>query len=317
VVGEGSTGRIYIARKKDNKRMYAVKAMDKRSLAEEGELETLLSEKTILQNDSPFLIHLHYAFQSSSHLFFVMDFIGGGDLSFHLKREERFSEDVVRFVAAELVVAIDYLHSNNVVYRDLKPENILIDSEGHICLTDFGLSKILAPGAQYLQTACGSPVYVAPEVLLVEQSGYTKSCDWWSLGVIMYQMILGFTPFEFDDDFGKLMRNILNARVLYPEELISHSARSLIESFLQRNPKKRLEDVDEITHHPFFNGVNWDALRVKRVSSPFKIEMKSEDDVSNFDWKYTSQPIKEEDVLRYQTEGKTLPGFDTLNVKTG
>jgi len=314
VLGEGNTGKVYLARKKENKKLFAVKAMDKRSLVEEGELETLLSEKTILQNDSPFLIHLHYSFQSSSHLFFVMDFIGGGDLGFHLKREEKFTEDVTQFLIAELVLAIEYLHSRGVVYRDLKPENILLDSQGHICLTDFGLSKIVQTESATLQTSCGSPAYTAPEVL--EGVGYTKSVDWWSLGVIMYQVLLGFTPFEYDeDDFGKLIRNILNARILYPEELVSRNAKSLIESFLQKNPKKRLEDVDEIKHHPFFYGINWEALRVKRLISPIKIEMKSEDDVSNFEWKFTSQSIVEEDFLRFSGEGPVIEGFDMLSTK--
>jgi tRNA A-37 threonylcarbamoyl transferase component Bud32 len=190
VLGEGSTGKVFLARKHDNKKLYAIKAMDKHTLIEEGELETLLSEKTILQNDSPFLIHLHYSFQTTSHLFFAMDFIGGGDLSFHLKREEKFSEQTTQFIVAELVLAIEYLHSRSVVYRDLKPENILIDNQGHICLTDFGLSKIIPNETATMETACGSPAYTAPEVL--EGVGYTKSVDWWSLGVIMYQMLLGF-----------------------------------------------------------------------------------------------------------------------------
>jgi len=218
-----------------------------------------------------------------------MDFIGGGDLAFHLKREDKFSEHKAQFVAAELVLALEYLHSRGVVYRDLKPDNILFDKDGHICLTDFGVSKIIGSDTMMMQTGVGNPAYSAPEVL--EALGYTRSVDWWSLGVILYQMLLGFTPFEYQDDFGELIRNILNCRILYPEELVSHNSRSLLESLLQRNPKQRIEQVDEIKHHPFFNGIDWKKLTVKKVQSPFKIEMKSEDDVSNFDWKYTSLPV--------------------------
>jgi len=219
-----------------------------------------------------------------------MDYAGGGDLSFHLKREARFNEPTAQFITAELILALSYLHSRGVIYRDLKPENILIDKDGHVCLTDFGLSKIISTDTQLVQTSVGSAAYTAPEVLNAEP--YRQGCDYWSLGVVLYQMILGFTPFEYEDgDFGKLIRNILNSRVLYPEDLVSHSATSLLQALLQKNPKQRLDEPDEIKHHPFFHGIDWEALAVKRSPSPFKIEMKSDDDVSYFDWKFTSQQV--------------------------
>jgi serine/threonine protein kinase len=242
-----------------------------------------------------------------------MDFIGGGDLASHLKQEERFVEKKAQFIAAELVLTLEYLHSRGVVYRDLQPSNILIDKEGHVCLTDFGISKIVSSNSSMLQTARGPPAYSAPEIL--EGSLYTKSVDWWSVGVVLYQMLLGFTPFEFDDqDLGQLIRNILTSRILYPEELVSHDAQSILEGFLQRDPKKRLEELDEIKHHPFFKGVDWEALAVKKIQSPFKIEMKSDDDVGNFDWKYTSQPVSGllEDVVTDKAVSNPLviPNFE-------
>jgi len=310
VLGQGAFGKVVLSRKKDNKQLYTLKAMDKQLLLAEGELNALMAEKQILQNDSPFLVHLHSCFQTDSQLFMAMDFIGGGDLGFHLKREERFSEFEAQFVAAELVLALAYLHSRGVAYRDLKPENILLDVDGHICLTDFGLSKIIMTNTARLETSCGSPAYSAPEVL--EGDPYTKSVDWWSFGVVLYQMLLGFTPFEFDEqDFGKLIRNILSSRILYPEEHVSPNARALLEALLQRNPKQRLDEVDEIKHHPFFNGIDWKELGVKLTVSPFKIEMKSDDDVSNFEWKYTSLPVNENSLKDNEIEPVTIPGWET------
>jgi len=308
IIGEGANGMIMVARKKDTKIVYSLKITDKDTLIEEGELEQLMGEKQVLQNDSPFLVHLHYAFQTDAHLFFVMDFIAGGDLGFHLKREERFPEPKVQFVAAELVLALEYLHSRGVVLRDLKPENILIDRDGHICLTDFTMSKILSDNNAMMQTAVGSPAYSAPEVL--EGEPYTKSVDWWGLGVVTYQMLLGFTPFEFDDDFGKLIRSILTSRILYPEELVSTNARSLLEGLLQRNPRQRLDEPDEIKHHPFFDNIDWAALAVKKVASPFKIEMKSDDDVSYFDWKFTSKTFEPQMFHSQTSSFQKIPGFD-------
>lgn len=182
--------------------------MEKSEFSEEGDLDTLLSEKRILQNDSAFLVHLHFTFVTKSHVFLVMDYIPGGDLAFHLKQHEVFTESHAKFITAELVLALDYLQSRGVVYRDLKPENILFDRDGHVVLTDFGLSKIST--STFLQTACGSPAYTAPEVL--SGSPYTKAIDWWSLGVVLYQMLLGFVKTFFSKCF--FVENLFFFRLL-------------------------------------------------------------------------------------------------------
>jgi len=296
LLGEGAYGKVVLAKKKDLGNLYAMKITDKESIIEEGEMEALLSEKKVLQNDCPFLVHLHYSFQTQKHFYLVMDYIAGGNLASHLKREDHFDEKKAQFITAEVVIALDYLHSRGVIYRDLRPDNILLDVDGHVCLTDFGMSKIVSTKVTdtiKMQTFRGIPEYIAPEIL--EGQEYTQSVEWWSLGVVVYEMLLGFTPFEFEDqDLGKLIRAILNTRILYPIELVSHNARSLLEGFLQRNPKQRLDEIDEIKHHPFFNGIDWEKLSVKNIISPFKIELKSADDTSYFDWKYTSQQLNEE-----------------------
>jgi len=214
-----------------------------------------------------------------------------------------------QFITAELVIALDYLHSRGVVYRDMRPENILLDVDGHVCLADFGVSKILpnrVTDTIMMQTSRGLPEYTAPEVL--EGQLYTKSVEWWSLGVVLYKMLLGFTPFEYEDkDLGRLIRLILKSRILYPEELVSHNARSLLEGFLQKNPKQRLDEIGEIKHHPFFEGIDWEKLTLKRVVSPFKIELKSDEDTFYFDWKFTSQPINKENFSPAFESNDILP----------
>jgi len=283
--------------------------MEKEAIIEEGEMEGLLSEKKILQNDCPFLVHLHFSFQSQKHFYLVMDYIPGGNLASHLKREERFEEKKAQFITAELVIALDYLHSRGVVYRDMRPDNILLDVEGHVCLTDFGMSKLVSRRVTdtfVMQTARGLPEYTAPEIL--EGQPYTKSVEWWSLGVVLYEMLLGFTPFEFEDaDLGKLIRSILSSRILYPEEFVSHNARSLLDGFLQRSAKQRIDEIDEIRHHPFFEGIDWEKLALKSITSPFKIELKSDDDVFYFDWKFTSQPINSKDFDPIFETNEILP----------
>ena len=160
------TYRVLLSRKLDTQKLYAIKIINKHFFSNE-EYDVLLQEKTILQNDSPFLVHLHYTFQTPKYLFFVMDFVGGGDLAFHIKRKERLSESQAMFITAELVLAIDYLHSRGVVYRDLKPENILIDRHGHALLTDFGAGKILSSNEDIMQTSVGCPTYTGRKIFFL------------------------------------------------------------------------------------------------------------------------------------------------------
>jgi len=293
VIGKGGFGKVVLARQKATGKIFALKVMEKLKILEKPrDFKNLMSEKQILQNDNAFLVHLHYAFQSKTEFYLVMDFLAGGDLYFHLKKIGRFPEKAVQFIISELVLAIDYLHSCGIIYRDLKPQNILLGSDGHICLADFGLSKMVFESEAALHTACGTPSYSAPEVL--EGSPYSKSVDWWSLGVVMYQLLVGHTPFEFNNEFRTLLNNITSNNVKYPSEILSETAITILrDGFLVRDTQFRLDDADVIKRHPFFKGTEWDKLEVKKVPSPIKIKIKDQTNAAHFDPKYTRLPVNE------------------------
>ena len=209
----------------------------------------------------PFVVKLHYAFQSPESLYFVTDFLNGGELFFHLCNEIRFSEDRARFYAAEITLALAHLHKNGIIYRDLKPENVLLDSEGHLKLTDFGLSKIKQPVDGMTNTFCGTPEYLAPEV--IKANGHSFSVDWWSLGMLTYEMISGINPFKQLTSQGNRSRHeILKQITEHDVEILpgfSPKAASLLRGLLSRDPANRLT-IDQIKAHPFFESIDWEKL---------------------------------------------------------
>jgi len=201
----------------------------------------------------------------------VIDFLNGGELFYHLRKEQRFDEKRTQFYAAEIVLALEYLHKNGVIYRDLKPENVLLDVEGHIKLTDFGLSKMGMTGDLMSYTFCGTPEYLAPEI--VKGVGHNKTVDWWSLGLMVYEMLSGINPFKIrnKNKFEKLqMITDMDIQML---PMFSEDATSLLEGLLERNPKRRLgsgkEGVNNIKEHPFFCDVDWDRMQSRAVSPPY------------------------------------------------
>ena len=195
VVGRGSFGKVYMAKKKDNGRIYAVKTLKKDFIIRTNQTNNTKIERDIMQQIThPFVVKLHYAFQSSESLYFVTDFLNGGELFYHLCNEIRFSEDRARFYAAEIALGLAHLHKNGIIYRDLKPENVLLDNEGHLKLTDFGLSKVKQPQDGQTNTFCGTPEYLAPEI--IKSVGHSFGVDWWSLGMLLYEMISGINPFK-------------------------------------------------------------------------------------------------------------------------
>jgi len=195
VIGRGSFGSVYLVKKHDTEMIFAMKVIDKSRIADDKEIVHIKNEREVMiHNSHPFLMKLHYSFQTRTALYFVMDYINGGELFFHIKRGLRLNEDEVRFYSGQVVLALEYLHKHGIIYRDLKPENILLSHTGYLVLTDFGLSKtgLYAQNAR-TNTFCGTPEYMAPEVLRGES--YTKSIDWWSLGTLMYELFCGTTPF--------------------------------------------------------------------------------------------------------------------------
>lgn len=296
VLGEGGYGRVLQVRKKDSGRIYAMKVIDKVKITSDKAMEHLLTEKRVLLNDNAFLLHLHFSFASSTKLYLVTDFLQGGDLFFHLSKQPcGFKERVARFMIAELVLAIDHLHQCGVIYRDLKLENVLLDDEGHICLADFGLSKVLDE-SNATQTFCGSQGYLAPEILKGEP--YSFEVDWFSLGVMMYELVSGNNPF-LGADFQQTCRNILRKQVVFPSAIFSKSAQDLLRLLLARDPQQRLKTGVDIKRHHFFKGLDWHKLAVKKLKPPFHIHVRNETDLSNFDKDFTTMTF-DEDATSYE-----------------
>lgn len=294
VIGQGSFGKVLMVTKKDatagNDKVYAMKVLNKSTIIARNEVDHTKSEKSILMKlEHPFLVKLHYSFQTSDKLFFVMDYINGGELFYHLQRDKRFSEERVRFYAAEIVSGLDYLHAAGVIYRDLKPENLLLTREGHIVMTDFGLSKEgLHDKFDRTGTFCGTPEYLAPEVL--EGKGYTKAVDWWSFGTLVFEMLTGLPPF-YSEDVQEMYSKIMTADLEFPS-FMGADARDLLSKLLERNDENRLQDAAIIKKHPFFKPIDWESLKQKKVPPPFIPEVNGDDDIANIDEAFTGMDIE-------------------------
>lgn len=293
LIGKGTFGQVYQVRKKDTHRIYAMKVLSKKVIIQKKEVAHTIGERNILVRtamaDSPFIVGLKFSFQTSSDLYLVTDFMSGGELFWHLQKEGRFQEARAKFYIAELILALQHLHRYDIVYRDLKPENILLDANGHIALCDFGLSKANLTKNDTTNTFCGTTEYLAPEVLLDEQ-GYTKMVDFWSLGVLVFEMCCGWSPF-YAEDTQQMYKNIAFGKVRFPRDALSTEGRNFVKGLLNRNPKHRLgakNDAQELIEHPFFSDIDWVALEHKNLVPPFKPKLKSGEDTSNFDPEFTN-----------------------------
>lgn len=266
----------------DGGKVYAMKVVKKAAVFAKNQVEHTKTERRILQGiDHPFMVKLRYAFQTDAKLYFVMDYYNGGTLHFHLRRAMHFDEVRTRFYAAQLVLAISHLHTYNIVYRDLKPENILLDDQGYIALTDFGLSHDRFDSNDGMQTFCGTPEYIAPE--LIRRVPYGKAVDYWSMGVLIFEMLAGYTPF-YHTNRKRNFQNIVKLPLRFPSEF-SDNARSLLRGLICRNPAKRLGSgpcgVQEILDHPFFAKVDWEKLYKRNVVVPFRPVVMSDGEINN------------------------------------
>lgn len=293
LIGKGTFGQVYQVKKKDTRRIYAMKVLSKKVIIQKKEVAHTVGERNILVRTamaaSPFIVGLKFSFQTPTDLYLVTDYMSGGELFWHLQKEGRFQEPRAKFYIAELILALQHLHEHDIVYRDLKPENILLDANGHIALCDFGLSKANLTQNDTTNTFCGTTEYLAPEVLLDEQ-GYTKMVDFWSLGVLVFEMCCGWSPF-YAEDTQQMYKNIAFGKVRFPRDALSTEGRNFVKGLLNRNPKHRLgaqDDAKELMAHPFFHDVDWAALGRKEVIPPFKPKLKSDTDTSNFDPEFTN-----------------------------
>ncbi|XP_069005522.1 protein kinase C delta type-like [Embiotoca jacksoni] len=287
VLGKGSFGKVLLAELKGQGQYFAVKVLKKDVVLMDDDVECTMVEKRVLALawENPFLTHLYSTFQSKEHLFFVMEYLNGGDLMFHIQDKGRFDLNRATFYAAEIVVGLQFLHSKGIIYRDLKLDNVMLSKDGHIKIADFGMCKEKVFGEARATTFCGTPDYIAPEILLGQK--YTFSVDWWSFAVLVYEMLIGQSPFQGDDE-DELFESIRSDIPHYPR-WITKEAKNLLELLFERDPSRRLGVVGDIRAHPFFKTINWTALEKREVDPPFKPKVKSPSDCSNFDREFLSE----------------------------
>ncbi|XP_036367861.1 serine/threonine-protein kinase N2 isoform X10 [Octopus sinensis] len=314
VLGRGHFGKVILAEYKTSGDYYALKALKKTDIIQRDEVESLMSERRIFEvinsTKHPFLVNLFACFQTKQHVIFVMEYACGGDLMMHI-HSDVFSEPRTVFYAACVVLGLQYLHEHNIVYRDLKLDNLLLDYEGYLKIADFGLCKEGMGFGDRTTTFCGTPEFLAPEVLT--ETSYTRSVDWWGLGVLIYEMLVGESPFPGDDE-EEVFDSIVNEEVRYPKFLSTESI-AIMRRLLRRNPDKRLgsseRDAEDVKKQAFFRNIDWDALLMKRTRPPFTPTVKHPEDVSNFDEEFTSEkailtpskdsrPLSAEDQIHFQ-----------------
>ncbi|KAM4745035.1 serine/threonine-protein kinase N2-like [Anableps anableps] len=295
VLGRGHFGKVLLAEFKKTGRLYAIKALKKRDIVTRDEVDSLMSEKRIFEminaSRHPFLVYLHGCFQTSDHVCFVMEYLPGGDLMIHIHTDV-FSDAQTRFYSACVLLGLEFLHLNKIIYRDLKLDNILMDAEGFVKITDFGLCKEGMGHGDQTSTFCGTPEFLAPEVLTDDT--YTRAVDWWGMGVLIYEMLVGESPFPGEDE-EEVFDSIVNDDVQYPTSLPADAV-SIMQKLLKKNPLKRLgageRDANEVKGEKFFETIDWEALMAKKLKPPFVPSIKDPTDVSNFDSDFTRlQPV--------------------------
>ncbi|XP_058161218.1 ribosomal protein S6 kinase alpha-4 isoform X2 [Dasypus novemcinctus] len=314
VLGTGAYGKVFLVRKAaghDAGKLYAMKVLRKAALVQRAKTqEHTRTERSVLElvRQAPFLVTLHYAFQTDAKLHLILDYVNGGEMFTHLYQRQYFKEAEVRVYGGEIVLALEYLHKLGIIYRDLKLENVLLDSEGHIVLTDFGLSKeFLTEEKERTFSFCGTIEYMAPEIIR-SKSGHGKAVDWWSLGILLFELLTGASPFTLEGERNtqaEVSRRILKCSPPFPPR-IGPVAQDLLQRLLCKDPRKRLgagpQRAQEVKSHPFFQGLDWAALAARKIPAPFRPQIRSELDVGNFAEEFTRlEPV-------YSPPGSPPPG---------
>uniref|UniRef100_A0A6Q2XQT4 protein kinase C n=1 Tax=Esox lucius TaxID=8010 RepID=A0A6Q2XQT4_ESOLU len=326
VIGRGSYAKVLLVRLKKNEQIYAMKVVKKELVHDDEDIDWVQTEKHVFEQAStnPFLVGLHSCFQTESRLFLVIEYVNGGDLMFHMQRQRKLPEEHARFYAAEICIALNFLHEKGIIYRDLKLDNVLLDHEGHIKLTDYGMCKEGIRPGDTTSTFCGTPNYIAPEILRGEDYGF--SVDWWALGVLMFEMMAGRSPFDIITDNPDmnteeyLFQVILEKPIRIPRSL-SVKAASVLKGFLNKDPKERLgcqaqAGFTDIKSHTFFRSIDWDQLEKKQTAPPFKPQITDDYGLENFDTQFTNEPVQltpdDEDVIK-RIDQSEFEGFEYIN----
>jgi serine/threonine protein kinase len=310
VLGKGKFGKVFLVENIETKKLYAMKRIKKSDITDEQLINQIKDEQKILKELShPFILKLHYSYQDNQNLYLITDFMQGGDLHNLLSKAIQLKENKAKFYLSEILLGLEYIHKNNLIYRDLKPENILIDKDGHIKISDFGLSKILNDNNNITYTLCGTSYYKAPEINLGK--GYNKMCDFWSFGIIMFEMICGFKPFDVKN--GNIIIDYDNLNIKFIDE-IKDSSKDLILKLLVVNPEYRLgfNSIDDIKKHDFFKGIDFNKVFEKKEIPPFIPQIQNDFDLKYFNSKFTSmelQSFDSETILNNNNDNKEFEGF--------
>ena len=296
VLGREIFGKVCLVEYIPTHEIYSMKGLKKEVLIEQDQIENTLKEKEILQTiDYPLLCGLVFCFQNQEKIFFVTPYLSGGELFQHLRKFRHFDEDKARFYGAQIALALQYLHNKGIIYRDLKPENILMDENGYLRLTDFGMAKKLKNNEK-ATSFCGTPEYLAPEIIKME--GHDRMADWWSFGILLFEMLCGFPPF-YVENLDNMYELIKNGPVKFPKKIhLNEDTKDIIRRLLEKNPKKRLgyeDGIEEIKKHPFFSPIDFDLIEQKKLPAPFIPKLNNDTNVQNFGEELTN----EEEGIKY------------------
>lgn len=280
-IGTGSFGRVRLVKHTKTSKFCALKILKKQEIIRLRQVEHILAEASLLQEiEHPFIVNLLKGYMDDDRLYLLLEYVVGGELFFHLRKAGKFPNDVAKFYSAEVVLAFEYLHSKNIVYRDLKPENLLLDLDGNIKITDFGFAKRVTDRTF---TLCGTPEYLAPEI--IQSKGHDKAVDWWALGILLYEMLVGYPPF-FDESPYKIYEKILEGKIQFPPWVDSRG-KELIRGLLTLDKSKRLgslkRGVEDIKRHQFYGGVDWGVLLAKKVPAPISVTLRADGDTHYFE----------------------------------